>query len=472
MDGKDTEKSGSEGGTGGKQNATEAQGKGGGSTQAKSGGKQAKAGGAGRAGGRKGAGAIQGQAGGQQQQTGNGQGATDAIQFLKQQHATIRELISACEAAEESDKSQSAQELLKAWSNHSLLEEEIVVPEAEQAGLDQAVLGRLQVERDLSKVLAAEVMYGDDQDQFYQATLAVLTKLMTDIIAEEEKPRSGVLALIKNAGLDLNELGSRLQQEAEELEAEGDDFDLPAPKALRVIRSRQSGYGQQDERRGGNGDRGYGRSRYDEDDDRRGGGRMPDRDQYGRFMSEDDEDDRQYSRSRSSSGRDYEDDDRRRSGRSREMPERDEYGRFMNDDDDRGGRSRSSRGRDDNDDGRYSRGRGSERGQGGWFGDSEGHSEAARRGWEEREGGSSSGRSSRRDDDEGRSSRSGAGGRGQGGWFGDSEGHSEAARRGWEERESSGSRGRSSRDDDYDYRSSRSRGREDDDRRSSRNSRY
>ena len=50
--------------------------------------------------------------------------------------------------------------------------------------------------------------------------------------------------------------------------------------------------------------------------------------------------------------------------------ERDEYGRFTSDDDDRGRRS--------------SGGGSSDRGQGGWFGDSEGHSEAARRGWRNR----------------------------------------------------------------------------------------
>ena len=99
-------------------------------------------------------------------------------------------------------------------------------------------------------------------------------------------------------------------------------------------------------------------------------------------------------------------------------------------------------------------------GRGGWFGDSEGHSEAARRGWDDRDddrGGRSGGGRSRDDD---RSSRSSRGrddddgrGRGRGGWFGDSEGHSEAARRGWEDR-----------DDDRGGRSSRGRGRDDDDR--------
>jgi hypothetical protein len=62
------------------------------------------------------------------------------------------------------------------------------------------------------------------------------------------------------------------------------------------------------------------------------------------------------------------------------MPERDEQGRFMTDDDRRGvryeDRGYRSRGRDDDD--RDMRGRG----RGGWFADPEGHSEASRRGWE------------------------------------------------------------------------------------------
>ena len=88
---------------------------------------------------------------------------------------------------------------------------------------------------------------------------------------------------------------------------------------------------------------------------------------------------------------------------------------------------------------------GSERQGRGWFGDSRGHSEAARRGWEEREdrmsGGGRGGNGSRgRDDDDDRGSRGASsrggnrGNQGHGGWFGDSAGHAEAARRGWEDR--------------------------------------
>src|SRR5436190_3543349 len=140
-------------------------------------------------------------------------------------------------------------------------------------------------------------------------------------------------------------------------------------------------------------------------------------------------------------------------------PERDDRGRFMSDEDRRYGRSSY---RDDDD--RY--GNGSRRGRGGWFGDSEGHSEAARERWtegrysdsryggryedDERYGDSERygrdddydrrfdrerddrGRFVSDDDDDDRrySSRSRddddrySSGRGRGGWFGDSEGHS------------------------------------------------
>jgi hemerythrin superfamily protein len=114
--------------------------------------------------------------------------------------------------------------------------------------------------------------------------------------------------------------------------------------------------------------------------------------------------------------------------------QRDERGRF-DEDDDRGYRSRN---RQDDDEGG---GRG--RGQGGWFGDSEGHSRAAEMRWE---GASRTRRGQDDDEDEGNVGRGRSSGRGHGGWFGDPEGHSRASERGWEER--GGSRARGGRDDE------------------------
>ena len=70
---------------------------------------------------------------------------------------------------------------------------------------------------------------------------------------------------------------------------------------------------------------------------------------------------------------------------------------------------------------------------------SRGHAEAARRGWDERRDDRDDGRRSysSRDDDRRYASRDDdqrSTGRGHGGWFGDPEGHSEASRRGWDDR--------------------------------------
>jgi len=106
--------------------------------------------------------------------------------------------------------------------------------------------------------------------------------------------------------------------------------------------------------------------------------------------------------------------------------ERDERGRFVDEDDYRGGRHHYS-------EERYGRHRDDERR--GWYGDPRGHSEASRRGWDERRGGG------HEDYDEPRHRRGGYDedyGSGHRGWYGDPRGHAEASRRGWDERRSSG----------------------------------
>lgn len=203
----------------------------------------------------------------------------------------------------------------------------------------------------------------------------------------------------------------------------------------------------------------------------RGGRNMPERDEEGRFMSDEDDDRGSSARggnggrnsSRSRSRDDYEDDrGSPRSGRGGSSMRSGGNSRY--DDDDVRSHGRSGWFGDSEGHSEASR-RGwqnSDHGDSGWYGDSEGHAEAARRGWEDRDdrgrsasrsrsssryededdsrsgGGRSSSsrsRSSREDyDDDRSSSRGRSSGRGQGGWFGDSEGHSQAARQRWEGR--------------------------------------
>jgi hypothetical protein len=149
-----------------------------------------------------------------------------------------------------------------------------------------------------------------------------------------------------------------------------------------------------------------GSSRYDGNNER-------DRDENGRFVSHDE-------RGGMYRSRPARDDGDHRGSTSRNL-DRDDNGRFMSDE-------RYDRNRDDDRNG-------GSRGHGGWYGDSRGHSEATQRGWDDRQSGH------RYDHDDDRPRRSFSSGydddrRGNGdrGWYGDPEGHAEAARRGWRNR--------------------------------------
>jgi len=439
----------------------------------------------------------------------------DAEALLKADHRKVEQLFQQYKnAGEDSDKKSGlAHEVCKELIVHSKLEEELFYPACREKDVDDDLLDEAQVEHDGAKIMIAELMNGSPDDDYYDAKLTVLSEYIKHHVGEEEKPGDGIFAKARKAGVDMNALGARLQARKSELMANIEALSSrpPQPRSLNRSSDRQTNQenfsmarysndrdrdehgrftSEDDHNRGRSSSRGgySSRSSRDYDDDRGNGRRSSssndrERDDQGRFMSEDDNGRGNGRRSSSSSYRERDDQGRfmsddddngrgngRRSSSSNER-DRDEYGRFTSEDDDnrsrsssRGGYSSRS-GRDDDDDrsGRSSRGRG----QGGWFGDSEGHSEAAERGWEGRESsrGGYSSRSSRDDDDDrgGRSSRSssGRGGQGHGGWFGDSEGHSEAAERGWEGRQSSrggysSSSRRSSRDDDDNDRGGRS----------------
>jgi len=385
----------------------------------------------------------------------------DPTEMLKSDHRHVEQLFSPFEKATNAEqKSQLAAQICTELMVHTLIEEEIFYP-ACRDHMEQRLLEEAQVEHDGAKALIIEIRAGSPDEQYFDAKVKVLSEEIKHHVQEEEKS-DGVLVKAKQAGLATPDLAKRLAALKQELmeEAKAGTLGPPVTRSFRVRTNAGTNRPSQEYKIA----RGTSATMERE------------RDERGRFLSEDD-DDRDYRR-RSSSRSRYDDDDRRPS-----MPARDDEGRFP-----------SSRSRyDDDDDDDYRRGR---RGHGGWYGDPEGHSEASLRGWEER-GGS---RSRYRDDDRRRSmparddegrfmgSRSRydddddyrRGGRGHRGWYGgDPEGHSEASRRGWEERGGSRARYRDddddrryapSRDDEGRFTSSRSRydDDDDDDRRGSR----
>jgi len=413
----------------------------------------------------------------------------DAVSLLKADHRKVEGLFAQYEKTESTEeKSKLAKQICKELIVHTKLEEEIFYPACREKNVEDDMLDEAQVEHDGAKVMIAELIAETPDDAFYDAKVTVLSEYIKHHVGEEEKPRDGIFAKAQKAGVDMNALGQKLQARKQELTGQTDENNLQPPKPRSLDPQNLEGQettgmarysndrdrdergrftSDDDDRRGGYSSSSRGgyssRSRDDDDDDRRGGNRggNHERDDQGRFTSDDDGRGRSSSRGGYSS-RSRDDDDGRGRGRGwygdseghSEASERGWEGRSSS----RGGYS--SRSRDDDDDDRRGRSGGG-RGQGGWFGDSEGHSEAAERGWEGRSSSRGGSSSRSRDDDDDRGGRSG-GGRGHGGWFGDSEGHSEAAERGWEGRSSSRGGGSSSRSRDYD---------DDDDRRGSRGGR-
>jgi hypothetical protein len=110
-----------------------------------------------------------------------------------------------------------------------MIEEEIFYPacsgKAEDDTLDEAY-----VEHDGAKVLIAELLQGDPDDEFYSAKVKVLSEDIKHHVKEEEKRGEGLFAQAKAAGLDLEALGEQLMARKQELMAEFKDGTLPPPQ--------------------------------------------------------------------------------------------------------------------------------------------------------------------------------------------------------------------------------------------------
>jgi len=317
-------------------------------------------------------------------------------EFQESRDKELREILT-----KRSDESNEARAMVKefatVWLPRRAVELDVLLPALDEAGIDDEKMTAAEIRADIVSLLLAHLIETGAR-QGARASLEALSDAVEALAVASAAQRQ---ALSEKPEAQASEMGPQLEARYERIksrfanldEAVGEALDLLAPRTLSVSPMRQRS--------------GKERSmpRYSE---------MRERDDRGRFMSDDE---REYSRGgyRSEPAR-YADDDGRRSS-----------GRYEDND-------RPMRRARDDDEGRYGR-RDEGRGRGGWFGDSEGHSEASRRGWRSGEHGESGWFG----DPEGHSEASQrawrSGEHGESGWFGDPEGHSEASRRGWREGE-------------------------------------
>lgn len=217
---------------------------------------------------------------------------------------------------------------------HTQLDEEIFFPACRAATAEEKV-EEAQVAHDSAKILIADLMREDPRDRYRDAKVKVLAGQVKAQIGAEESA-DGLFAAAQKAGVNNTELGSRIAHRRRALEAHARSNDLPVPRPVLLCAQALDDF---------NGE-------FDKEDDMNSQSTSG-RDDRGHFTSDDDGG----SSRRSSAARNE--------GSSRSCS--------RDDDDDR--RRSRSQSREDDEDGRH---------RGGWFGDPEGHAEAARRGWEER----------------------------------------------------------------------------------------
>jgi hypothetical protein len=144
----------------------------------------------------------------------------DAIALLKADHRKVEDLFEKFESAKGVEKKRLlAKEICTELTVHTILEEEIFYPACKGA-VEEDLLNEAYVEHDGAKVLIAEIESGDPKEEFYDAKVKVLSEQIEHHVEEEEKRSKGLFSQARAAGLDMDELGARMEERKQELMAQ------------------------------------------------------------------------------------------------------------------------------------------------------------------------------------------------------------------------------------------------------------
>ena len=144
----------------------------------------------------------------------------DAIALLKADHRKVEDLFENFENARSDRKQALVQEICTELCIHATIEEEIFYPACKGEIEDDDLLEESYVEHDGAKVLIAELLDSEPDAEFYDAKVTVLSEMIKHHVKEEEKRSEGLFAQAKDAGLDIEALGARMQERKQELTEE------------------------------------------------------------------------------------------------------------------------------------------------------------------------------------------------------------------------------------------------------------
>jgi hypothetical protein len=159
---------------------------------------------------------------------------TDAIMLLKNDHRTVEDLFSKFQKASGKDKKwQLAQQICNELKIHAMIEEEIFYPATKDA-VEESLYQESFVEHDGAKVLINDVMANGPEDQYFEAKVTVLCEEISHHVKEEERPKEGYFAQVRESGVDLKSLRDQLMERKQELMQKAKDGGLP-PAQLAAV---------------------------------------------------------------------------------------------------------------------------------------------------------------------------------------------------------------------------------------------
>lgn len=154
----------------------------------------------------------------------------DAIAMLKADHRKVEELFASFEKARGAERKQAiAKQICTELIVHTIIEEEIFYPACKGA-VEEDLIDEAYVEHDGAKVLIAEILGSEPNEEFYDAKVKVLSEQIEHHVEEEEKRVEGMFSQARKAGLDMDALGEQMAMRKQQALAEFEQNGLPAPE--------------------------------------------------------------------------------------------------------------------------------------------------------------------------------------------------------------------------------------------------
>jgi hemerythrin-like domain-containing protein len=145
----------------------------------------------------------------------------DAIELLMQDHKKVQKVFKDFEKSkdemDDGEKGDMVRRCCIELKIHTRLEEEIFYPAARDAIEDEEIVDEAEVEHASAKQLIDELEQMEPGEDLYDARFTVLGEYVNHHIKEEEH---SLFPEAKKAKLDLEEIGRRMTQMKEKLQAE------------------------------------------------------------------------------------------------------------------------------------------------------------------------------------------------------------------------------------------------------------